>query len=239
MLKPTTKIKCFSNNEKKQNDSFKILSWNVNKKEVYEYLLSLQKKENIDTIFLQEAKLNKLNYCDFENNSYTFCPNIETKKNLYGLLTVSKYEQEKISENITPYKEIFLTTHKAYLITRQFICKNEILLVNLHLLNFVPFTLFKMQLHSLKNEIKNNNLPIIICGDFNTWNRKRKVILNDFINDLQLQKIKYKDKNLKKFLWFELDHILYKDLVLDEAKVLDVKEYSDHNPLIASFKIQL
>jgi len=81
---------------------------------------------------------------------------------------------------------------------------------------------------------------MIVAGDFNTWNIKRVGFLREFTSSLSLKEVTFTDNSeLKKVFSNSLDYIFYRDLKLIDSKVINSKEISDHNPIIARFKLTI
>jgi len=128
-------------------------------------------------------------------------------------------------------------THKTAIITEHLLSNNQILThLNIHAINFVPHLLFKKELASLWDKIRHISGPLIISGDFNTWNRTRLRTLTAATNQLNLTQVEFPDpRPIKTLNRQHLDYIFYRDLTLKEAQALSVPDISDHNPLIARF----
>ena len=244
MLKPNKCIKILKHQNKSCSNTFNVLCWNAAKltlkKSYEEYLKSTIKEEHIDILLLQEVKKHlaeELMICDF---SYVLSPNIETKKHIFGVLSAFKISCEDDLSLLTTKRELSYATHKVSLITRHKISHSRVLLiVNLHAINFVKNSDFHNELMRIKLNIKSHKGAMIVAGDFNTWNIKRVNFLKEFSSELSLKKVDFSDdSNLKKVFTNSLDHIFYRDLELIDSKVIDSKKISDHNPIIASFKLK-
>jgi endonuclease/exonuclease/phosphatase (EEP) superfamily protein YafD len=79
---------------------------------------------------------------------------------------------------------------------------------------------------------------MIVAGDFNTWNGKRMDFLREFTYDLSLTEVYFNDNSKQKKVFTNcLDYIFYRGLNLIASKVIDAKKISDHNPIVATFKL--
>ncbi|WP_373002517.1 endonuclease/exonuclease/phosphatase family protein [Sulfurimonas sp.] len=244
MFKPNRYIKHLKHQDIICKNNFKVLCWNVAKltlnKSYIEYIKSIIEKEQIDILLLQEVKkqlAEELSICDF---SYILSPNIQTKKHIYGVLSAFKVSCQDELSLLTRNRELSYATHKASLITRHKISKHDtLLMVNLHAINFVKNSDFYYELQQIKSSVKSHKGAMIVAGDFNTWNTKRVGMLKEFSSELSLKEVKFDDNsNIKKFFTNSLDYIFYRDLELIDSKVIDSKKISDHNPIIASFRLQ-
>ena len=135
-------------------------------------------------------------------------------------------------------RELAYATHKVTLITRHKISHNkQLMIVNLHAINFVKNSDFYHELNSIKATIKSHKGAMIVAGDFNTWNVQRVSYLKEFTYDLSLKEVGFSDDaNIKKVFSNSLDYIFYRELELTYSKVIDTKKISDHNPIIATFE---
>lgn len=108
----------------------------------------------------------------------------------------------------------------------------ELLVANLHGINFVGPEKFKAQLDDVGAELAKHSGPIILAGDFNTWSEPRVKILQNFVQALGLEKVKFPAIPGDK----ELDHVFYKGCVLEKAWNLPNITSSDHFPQLADLR---
>ena len=87
--------------------------------------------------------------------------------------------------------------------------------------------------------------PVVLAGDFNTWNKKRLGLASQFAEDLQLKEVTdfpagrtTADMHLSYLNWFfgvdkklPLDRIYYRGFANYFAQVLSY-ESSDHRPIL-------
>ncbi|MBN3961025.1 endonuclease/exonuclease/phosphatase family protein [Nostoc sp. NMS8] len=231
--------------------SIKVLSWNIakqnyNKTWVKDFL------EIIDTyqpnlIFLQEfsLKLEADEWGKWLKKNWSFAPNFvdihhQTYSGIFTAATISPITKQVIT---TQHHEPIVRTPKISLITEYLLSDQSttLLTINSHLINFVDLNKFKIQLQELELALSTHRGPLIFSGDFNTWSRKRAVILNQVTTKLGLTPVVFaphhQDK-IKRFLLSPpLDHIFYREISVKKAtaKVLDEICSSDHKPLLAEF----
>ena len=243
MLKPSNCIKSLKHQDDKCENKFTILCWNTAKltmKSSYkESIKSLIVENCVNILLLQEVKKSLATELDISDYSYILSPNIETRRHVYGVLSAFKISCEDDFSLLTKKREIAYATHKVTLITKHKIAHNEqLMIVNIHAINFVKNSDFFNELNSIKTIIKLHNGPIVVAGDFNTWNVKRVNFLKEFTHDLSLHEVGFSDNtNIKKVFSNSLDYIFYRGLKLTKSKVVDTKKISDHNPIIASFEV--
>lgn len=243
MFKPNTLIKSLKHQEATLNKEFSILCWNVAKLTLNSsykvFIDSLIDTYSFDILLLQEAKKHISLDLDLYDYSYILSPNIETKKHIFGVLSAFRASCIDEFSLLTKKRELAYITHKVSLITRHKLPNGaKLVVVNLHAINFVKNSDFKDELDYIYESIKSYTGSMIVAGDFNTWNRQRVSFLLEFAKELSLNPVDFNDKsNLKKVFSNSIDYIFYRDLVLLDSKIIDSKNISDHNPIIAKFSI--
>lgn len=242
MYKPSQCIKSLKHQKINCSESFTLLCWNVAKRTLQssyqEYLHSMIENEKLDILLLQEVKKEITKELKISDYSYVLSPNIQTKRYVFGVLSAFKISCEDEHSLLTQKRELRYATHKVTLITKHKITsEKELLMVNLHAINFVNNSDFQNELQSIKSAIKFHQGAMIVAGDFNTWNLRRVKMLRTFTHELSLHEVSFSDNSkVKKVFSNSLDYIFYRDLELINSKVIESK-ISDHNPIIATFKL--
>ncbi|MEH1818615.1 MAG: endonuclease/exonuclease/phosphatase family protein [Nostoc sp.] len=231
--------------------SIKVLSWNIAKQN-YNQTWVKDFLKIIDTyqpnlIFLQEfsLKLEADEWGKWLKMNWSFAPNFvdihhQTYSGIFTAATISPITKQVIT---TRHHEPIVRTPKISLITEYLLSEQSttLLTINSHLINFVDLNKFKIQLQELELALSIHRGPLIFSGDFNTWSRKRAVILNQVTTKLGLTPVVFAPHHqykIKRFLLSPpLDHIFYRDISVKKAtaKVLDEICSSDHKPLLAEF----
>ena len=243
MYKPAQCIKSLKHQGIFCSGNFTLLCWNVAKLTLHssyqEYLKSIIKDHHIDILLLQEVKKSIAAELDLYDYSYILSPNIQTKKHIFGVLSAFKISCEDEVSLLTKKQELSYTTHKVTLITKHKISEDtELVIVNLHAINFVKNSDFYAELEHIKLSLKSHKGPMVVAGDFNTWNLKRVQYLREFADNLSLREVRFKDNSkLKKAFTNCLDYIFYRGLKFLDSKVIDAKKFSDHNPIVATFTL--
>lgn len=235
-----------SNLDKESFDTFSLMSWNTYKidyknTEVFKaYIRQIYSEHGIDIFCLQEAVHHSNTEFPVDKFDISFASNIELKSHNYGVATVSYFPVIKNVKILTTHRESVINTHKASLITHLNINNTKVVVVNIHAINFKSNKVYEYEFEKIKEFIspEKYKYPIIIAGDFNTWNRRRVKLIKDFCREFNF-KVAFLDepKLIKSFQNNHLDFVLYRGLNLDKACVLDCKRISDHNPIIAKFSI--
>lgn len=233
------------------NKNISLLNWNVQKKNSDPLwgaeFKNIIEKYTPEIILLQECSFQKglENILSLEHYGFIFAPNfLDIIKNRHsGVLTASPANHQCVTvirshafEPLIRVPKIFLST--SYAINKE---NKQLLVLNIHAINFVGFWKFISQVQQLEYEIRRHDGPVLLSGDFNTWNRKRTHILDKILAASGLFKVQFHEehkKNIKKFLFnYPLDHIYYRGLeVVTSAEALKTQS-SDHNPLLVNFKL--
>ena len=242
MFVPSLFPQSLEHQEHSLENEFSLLVWNIHKENqehsFQEKLTELLQKRPSDFVLFQEVKYPKSSPYTFENYSYAIASNIETSKNIFGVLTAAKVAFEKIDSNLTTHREMGLATRKSLLITRHRLSSGKQLhMVNLHAINFVSLKSFTLELEKIKRDLLQYKGPMIIGGDFNNWSTKRVKVLEAFQKELSLQKADIDAYHHIKHIFSKpLDHIFYRGVTLIKAEAIDTKKVSDHNPIYAKFQ---
>ncbi|BCN94234.1 EEP domain-containing protein [Thiomicrorhabdus immobilis] len=239
---PITETNGHSTYQQALPEFFTLLTWNLQKIDfshfIHRPIEELLPITQVDLLSLQEAAIQPQQN-RFFNLPFFMAPNIETRNRFFGVLTASQFKQSAHQQCLTNNRELGWMTHKTALITHHLLADGQTLIhVNIHAINFVPHHLFKTELRSLWSHIAHTKGPLIVSGDFNTWNKARLTTLLSATEQLNLSMVSYPDNSAVKTLNRQpLDYIFYRDLQLQDSKAMAVPEISDHNPLMASFSL--
>ena len=172
-----------------------------------------------------------------------------------GVLTLSRVPAVRVQPVPTKYREFGVSAPKISLVTEYPLPNGENLLaVNVHLLNFERWSLKKIthQLEDLKAIMAAHSGPVIMAGDFNTWNQKRLALVKNIADDVQLKEVtdfpegrKTGDMNSEfwnKVLGVEkelpLDRFFFNGFKPTAARVLNFIS-SNHAPLLIRLELNL
>ncbi len=222
-------------------ESFTLLAWNLQKHDFLHYqhrpIEELIQIPKTHLLSLQEAST-RASQSRFFNVPFVMAPNIQTRAKHYGVVTASCAPIKPYRQCMTQSRELGLATYKSALITHHPLANGDTLIhVNIHAINFVRNKVFTQELQQLWSYLSHQSGPMIISGDFNTWNRTRLRTLQHATERLKLKAVEFPDsKPIKTLFRQPLDHIFYRGLILEQAFALSVTHISDHNPLIASFQ---
>lgn len=224
-----------------RGQEFGVLCWNTQKLtqtlEFQAALIRLLSFYPSQFLLFQEAKLLLDKQWGVEDWSYAIAPNIQTNQHIFGVLTASQYAFADSKSFLTEKREARFATHKSYMLSYHPLSDNQqLLIVNVHAINFVPAQYFLTEIQLLQSKLLSHQGPLIVAGDFNVWSQQRWQYLSQFIQHIGLQQAYMADaEHVKKYRHYPLDFIFYRGLHLQEAKAINIPEVSDHNPIYARF----
>lgn len=159
--------------------------------------------------------------------------NIET-----GVKTGSTVAAKKYYFSASKHKEPISQTKKMLLATVYPLHHSEqsLLVVNSHIINFVSFAKFRTHLEQVFQTLENHNGPIILAGDFNTWNGKRLKYFNQLAKSFSLVEVEMVRQPRLKHLFQHLDHVYCRGLEVVDARVHTHIHSSDHYPISLSLR---
>jgi endonuclease/exonuclease/phosphatase (EEP) superfamily protein YafD len=108
---------------------------------------------------------------------------------------------------------------------------------NVHSINFA-LTLgdYREQLEAVARELSGHRGPVIVAGDFNTWNAVRVQAVDDVMKRLRLVPVLPEVDLRTRFLGQQVDHVYVRGLDVVEARAIEVRS-SDHNPVVATLRL--
>lgn len=223
-------------------DTFGVLCWNVfkqNKKHFHfkHYLHRLHQEKSIDICVMQEAAFSDQEKFALEHCTYDAAANIEVNHGFYGVLTASLVASIRADAYLSEGRESLLGPHKSLLVSSYPLSDGrELLLLNVHAINFRENRHYRRELEHFLLRVKAHEGPMIIAGDFNTWNKRRMQKLYHLCKGLQLERVPFSQEDkIKSFMGHHLDFIFFRGLELLEYEVIEEDTISDHNPLFARF----
>ncbi len=154
-----------------------------------------------------------------------------------GVLNLSRY-MPKLACAYT-HIEPWLRLPKSGIFAHYALSNGQTLaVVNLHAVNFTyGQKAYREQLESLLNALRKHNGPMIVAGDFNSWNQQRARFLKQALLALEMKEVYFQpDRRIKFMSDLPLDHVFYKGLGLQHAQAPQ-SEASDHNPMLVSFRL--
>jgi endonuclease/exonuclease/phosphatase (EEP) superfamily protein YafD len=105
---------------------------------------------------------------------------------------------------------------------------DTLLVANIHGINFVGLETYKVQIRQLVEKLRQHQGPMIVAGDFNTWDPARIAFLQKVFTPLGLSKVHTPVAGM-----LDLDHIFLRGLKANFVFDLSHIDSSDHAPLMA------
>ena len=221
-------------------NGFQLLNWNAFKGDRADWLKAFAAYSGEqDLVTLQEAYLTD----DFrallhsKDLQWDLATTFLKQQHETGVMTLSRVKPDHVCVQRT--MEPWLSLPKSTLISR-FPLKGSnrsLLVANIHAVNFTLGTgAFRTQLHQLAHALEEYDGPIILAGDFNTWNDSRiRVLEQTLIDPLSLDKVPFDPTHLKTVFEHNLDYVFYRGLQVVAKEAHDTTA-SDHNPMWVTFK---
>ena len=148
----------------------------------------------------------------------------------YGVGALASRSLARPCGLLTP--EPLLRLPKSALMWRQPLIDGRVLLIiNVHSINFDwRLSTYTAWLDALGALVAAHTGPVLLAGDFNTWNDRRLQALNRWASDLGMVEARFEPDNRVRHLGHAVDTVWVRDLrilVTGSAAV----SYADHNPL--------
>jgi endonuclease/exonuclease/phosphatase (EEP) superfamily protein YafD len=196
-------------------------------------------RRELDFILMQEARFRPGKPFILPEFSYCAAANLHIDKVYFGVMTASIPSINRSTAYLSQNREILIGPKKSFLLTTYDIePKQELMIINIHGLNFRGLHKYAAELDYVKKIASNHVGPLIIAGDFNSWSQSRSIKLKKFKKELGLNIVAFcKTSNIKSFRGHCLDAIFYRGLDLVSADTEHHYGLSDHTPLFAKFNI--
>lgn len=224
-------------------ESIDVLVWNIYKgknESLSEELKELSAES--DLVLLQETHLNDkvMNILSTAPQSFYMGVSFKMRGVPTGVSTGSTVVPSFIDYKRSK-RELGFTTPKISLITKYKLSNNsdELLVINIHGINFVTLPSFKKQINALLEVINNHTGPVFFAGDFNSWSKGKYQFLQSTLIDSGLTEASFKEDNrlrapvisfFKKYS-NPLDNVFVRGATIREALVLENYKGSDHHPI--------
>jgi endonuclease/exonuclease/phosphatase (EEP) superfamily protein YafD len=219
---------------------FTVSVWNIYKQQKENWRSALESfSKDSELVLLQEASLNTdlRDYLDDSSWKVRMANAFKFMNTPAGVMNLSSVNAKSTCAYLA--MEPWLRLPKSALLSEFALSDgNTLIVVNLHGVNFaVGLDEYQEQLDSLRTVLAVHSGPIILAGDFNTWRQARIDVVNTFAESLGLRDVHLREDQRIKVFGKPLDHLYYRDLQLVRAEAPKT-DASDHNPIIASFRLQ-
>jgi endonuclease/exonuclease/phosphatase (EEP) superfamily protein YafD len=212
--------------------NFKVVNWNIykgGKDGMAQDFAALG--ANADVVLFQEA----LDSTELVRNIVTANQELvwhmvrafENDGVFTGVATGSRVKALRIEGFHSVVREPVLNTPKTMLVSEYAISNSQqtLLILNIHAINFVLNSQYKKQIQQLVDIVKNHVGPLLIAGDFNTWNSGRKQFLDNSLHAIGAVQLSLKNQQ-------SLDHVYVRNLSATTAEVVEGVNSSDHKPIV-------
>lgn len=215
---------------------FSVAVWNVYKwRRDGSYNRLTQLANQSDLLLLQEAVGTAVLPAHLEDFQWHLHQAFRKDDLAVGVMTASRVEPLQLCGE--QFIEPWLGLPKTLLITRYALPETDqsLLVINLHAVNFtLGIDDYQAQLQQIRSVADAHAGPLLLAGDFNSWNGDRQQALQATARALALQAVVYADDKRSTMFGHALDGIWVRGLQTQSAEVLFTPS-SDHNALIARF----
>jgi endonuclease/exonuclease/phosphatase (EEP) superfamily protein YafD len=217
-----------------------VLNWNSHKGSNRTWQEDLERLSSLsDVIVLQEGYLTEDLQVLLDRKQYSWdIARAYSFNDIYtGVLTASRVKPDFLCSFRAP--EPLSGIPKTVLITRYPLAGSDehLVIANIHMINFsLDPAVYRAQLEKTAEVLAKHRGPLIISGDFNSWNRERLRILADITQKLGAKEVVFDRDQRATFMGQRLDHIFYRKLLPLEAVTQKVTT-SDHNPMLITFRL--
>jgi endonuclease/exonuclease/phosphatase (EEP) superfamily protein YafD len=224
---------------------FRLLDWNIEKAkqgEVWANDFSKLQK-GYDLILIQEAVSEDIFMNALKERGQTLWNYFvawirKTERSSSGLVMGSQVKPTSTFFTRTTDVETYIKTPKlaSYQTYKVQGLKNaELLLINIHAINFVSTEKFGRHIGQVMEKIDAHKGPVIFVGDMNTWKQPRVDLLMAEAKKRNLVWYDFERPNVKG-MHSKLDHIFVRGLKTSVKSLTDVIS-SDHYPISAEFEV--
>lgn len=139
---------------------------------------------------------------------------------------------------LSPHSEPLSQTQKLLLTTEYPMALNNerLLVLNMHAINFVGVRKYAEQIDQLTVALDSHRGPVILGGDFNTWNPARLAHFQKVATSAGLVEACMARRSKLAHMNQHLDHLFYRGMELLSVASLTDYTSSDHAPIVATFE---
>lgn len=222
--------------------AIRLASWNLHKGADPGWEADLgQLIAQTDVLLIQEAGVSPHLRSVLEKGGFSWLLSsaFEYLGHEFGVLTATRIQPDSAC-TLRAYEPL-LGIPKAALITRYRLAgRNETLAVaNLHAINFtLDIEAYRAQLDGIVDALSGHDGPIVVAGDFNTWNSDRDNAVRVLASRLSLVPAEFAVDARTRFMGEHVfDRVYGRGVEFVGARAWSVTS-SDHNPLLVSFRVR-
>lgn len=216
-------------------DGLRLFVWNIHKASNPQWIADFfDLSQKVDLALFQEAVSTKSVTSSLSQAnpdlSWTLAKSFQQWDfSFTGVATGAKAQARREEVVFSDVKEPITETPKTLLVS-EFNIENSqetLLVANVHGINFVGLESYKVQITQLVKAIRTHDGPLIVAGDFNTWDPERMIYLRRVLSSLGLTQLNTPIAGL-----LDLDHIFIRGLNVEFIFDLSNIDSSDHAPLM-------
>lgn len=208
--------------------------------------------EDRDLVLLQEANLSESMTTTLLSTDlgYTHARSFTSLvgKVKMGVATGSRVKPLRSTGLVSPVRELRSATRKAALVQEYQLSRSlaPLLVANVHGINFVPNADFLKHVEQIALNIASHAGPMLVGGDFNTWNVERLQGLDRIFGLIGLRRVSFppgrkRFPNIGRLLGSQtggdLDQVYVRGLTVTHTDVLTDVTSSDHKPLTLRLRL--
>lgn len=241
-MKTDSGLTCFQTEENInsiQQDKFRLLIWNVHKGLDHGWQEELENlAQGKDFLLLQEAT-------NTQNLAEKFSSQFPTALYATAFAYLTQQSGVQILSKFSPHfycagaeVEPWIRIPKVgEAMTFPLANGQALLVVNVHLINFeINLAAYRQQLSRLMSLVNRHHGPIVLAGDFNSWNGYRLALIRELAKQYDLQEVNFSQDHRLRFLDYPLDHVFLRGLSVTSATTRPT-EASDHAPLLVEVDV--
>jgi endonuclease/exonuclease/phosphatase (EEP) superfamily protein YafD len=219
----------------------RIASWNVHKEADPGWQADLADLiGRTDVLLLQEAGLVPELRAAIERGGlrWVLASSFAYRDAEYGVLTATRVAPAAAC-TLRAYEPLLGIPKSALITYFRLIGRDATLAVaNLHAINFAAGSIgYHAQLEALGDALAAHPGPLVVAGDFNTWNEARDDEVRALAARLLLKPVAFPVDVRRRFFGRVVDWVYVRGLEVRDATAWEVTS-SDHNPLLVTFRIR-
>ena len=220
--------------------SIAVLSWNSHRgghKDWNRDLIALGSEADI--ILLQEAALESAldTQLDISANQWLMATAFQLDDREIGVMSAARVAPQAYCVAREPeplFKIPKIGLAAAYPLAGQ---EMSLLVVNIHIVNYtINVDAVQRQIGALEQIVRAHEGPVIVAGDFNTWNDEREELVRQKMEELGMTSVSFDPDHRVSFFNHKVDGVFYRGLEVIKSLSHEV-ESSDHNPLEVHFRL--
>lgn len=220
--------------------SFAVLSWNSHRgghKDWNRDLIALG--SDADIILLQEAALEPVldTQLDIAANQWLMATAFHLDDREIGVMSAARVAPQAYCVAREP-EPLFKIPKIGLAAAYRFAgLERSLLVVNIHIVNYtIDVDAVQRQIGALEQIVRTHEGPVIVAGDFNTWNNEREDLVLQKMNELGMSSVSFEPDHRVSFFNHKVDGVFYRGLEVTKSLSHQV-ESSDHNPLEVHFRL--